>query len=168
MFGVTSWYQKPKCLWCLKGFEGSLTLFTIKQIQYLLHYDWIPPNCFKHACEDFQLLIQTWYYPGRCGSGPNLVILPTEVFVSHCNTGAHAARLLALQCGVANPNNNLEALALKHKGNKAFESSDMVEAETFFSQVKWIIMNMLSSEITFIYPLLCFAMNHWFLINFRR
>jgi hypothetical protein len=56
--------------------------------------------------------------------------------VSHCNTGAHAARLLALQCGVDNPSKNLEALALKHKGNKAFESGDLTEAEALFSQVK--------------------------------
>lgn len=71
---------------------------------------------------------------GRCGSGPNLVVLPAGIFVSHCNTGAHVARLLALQCGLSVPDNNLKALALKQQGNKAFESGDITGAEKLFSQ----------------------------------
>ena len=55
--------------------------------------------------------------------------------VSHCNTAAHAARLLALQCGAADPENNLKALALKHHANKAFERGDHVEAEQLYSEV---------------------------------
>jgi hypothetical protein len=43
---------------------------------------------------------------GSCGVGPNLVILPVEMIVNHCNTAAHAARLLALQCGAENPDGN--------------------------------------------------------------
>lgn len=71
---------------------------------------------------------------GHCGSGPNLVVLPSEIFVSHCCTPAHAARLLAIQCGLANPENNLKALALKQQGNKAFEAGDMIRADTLFSE----------------------------------
>eukprot|EP00250_Pteridium_aquilinum_P008685 c18132_g1_i1 orf=38-622(+) len=71
---------------------------------------------------------------GRCGMGPNLVVLPAEIFVGHCNTVSHAARLLALQCGLSDPDNNLKALALKQQGNKAFESGDILGAEKLFSQ----------------------------------
>ncbi|KAI5081823.1 hypothetical protein GOP47_0001566 [Adiantum capillus-veneris] len=71
---------------------------------------------------------------GRCGMGPNLVVLPTGIFVGHCNTAAHAARLLALQCGLSDPENNLKALSLKQQGIKSFESGDFTEAETMFSE----------------------------------
>lgn len=71
---------------------------------------------------------------GRCGNGPNLVVLPSGISVGHCNTATHAARLLALQCGLSDPENNLKALSLKQQGIKAFESGDFVEAETLFSQ----------------------------------
>lgn len=55
--------------------------------------------------------------------------------VSHCNTPAHAARLLALQCGADNPDNNLKALALKQQANKAFELGNHVEAEQLYTEV---------------------------------
>lgn len=71
---------------------------------------------------------------GRCGLGPNLVVLPAGIFVSHCSTAAHAARLLAIQCGLSDPENNLKALALKQQGNKAFEAGDITQAELTFSQ----------------------------------
>jgi len=72
---------------------------------------------------------------GKCGNGPNLMILPAEMMVSHCNTAAHAARLLALQCGVSNPDSNLKALGLKQQANKAFERGSLLEAEELYSQV---------------------------------
>lgn len=72
---------------------------------------------------------------GICGNGPNLVILPSEMMVSHCNTPAHAARLLALQCGASNPENNLQALHLKQQANKAFERGNLVEAEGLYTEV---------------------------------
>ncbi|KAH7277880.1 hypothetical protein KP509_38G013000 [Ceratopteris richardii] len=71
---------------------------------------------------------------GRCGMGPNLVILPKGIFVSHCNTPAHVARLLDLQCGLSDPENNLKALSLKQQANRAFESGNIADAETLFSQ----------------------------------
>ncbi|KAH9323677.1 hypothetical protein KI387_018316, partial [Taxus chinensis] len=71
---------------------------------------------------------------GRCGSGPNLVVLPAEIFVSHCTTAAHAAHLLAAQCGASDPANNLIALSLKEQGNKEFECRNAFRAEQLYSQ----------------------------------
>lgn len=71
---------------------------------------------------------------GRCGSGPNLVVLPAEIFVSHCSNASHAAHLLAIQCGASDPENNLTALSLKEQGNKEFESGNLARAEQLFSQ----------------------------------
>lgn len=71
---------------------------------------------------------------GHCGSGPNLVVLPAEIFVGHCGTASHAAHLLAIQCGASDPENNLTALSLKEQGNKEFESGNLVRAEQLFSQ----------------------------------
>lgn len=75
-------------------------------------------------------------FAGKCGNGPNLVILPAEMMVSHCNTASHAARLLALQCGASNPENNLKALDLKQQANKAFECGSLSEAEELYTQVR--------------------------------
>ncbi len=72
---------------------------------------------------------------GSCGVGPNLVILPVEMIVNHCNTAAHAARLLALQCGAENPDVNLKALALKQQANKEFELGNYPKAEKLYSEV---------------------------------
>eukprot|EP01018_Ginkgo_biloba_P011749 Gb_13736 [translate_table: standard] len=71
---------------------------------------------------------------GRCGSGPNLVVLPAEIFVSHCSTPAHAARLIAIQCGASDPENNLTAHALKEQGNNEFQCGNLDHAEELFSQ----------------------------------
>lgn len=83
-----------------------------------------PPNVTVESCSCI----------GICGNGPNLVILPSEMMVSHCNTPAHAARLLALQCGASNPENNLQALHLKQQANKAFERGNLVEAEGLYTE----------------------------------
>ncbi|KAG0598682.1 hypothetical protein M758_12G093400 [Ceratodon purpureus] len=71
---------------------------------------------------------------GKCGNGPNWVILLAEMMVSYCNTAAHAARLLALQCGASDLENNLKALDLKQQANKAFERSSLLEAEQRYTQ----------------------------------
>lgn len=55
--------------------------------------------------------------------------------MSHCNTAAHAARLLALECGASNPENNLKALGLKQLANKAFERGNLSEAEELYTEV---------------------------------
>lgn len=83
-----------------------------------------PPNVTVESCGCI----------GKCGNGPNLVILPVEMMVSHCNTAAHAARLLALQCGASDPENNLKALSLKQQANKAFERGNHFEAEALYTQ----------------------------------
>lgn len=71
---------------------------------------------------------------GKCGSGPNLVVLPGQLIVSHCSTAAHAARLMDLQCGAADPATNLKALGLKEQGNKCFENGDLARAEKSYSE----------------------------------
>lgn len=83
-----------------------------------------PPNVTVESCSCI----------GKCGNGPNLVILPAEMMVSHCNTATHAARLLALQCGASDPENNLKALDLKQQANKAFERGSLAEAEHLYTQ----------------------------------
>ncbi|KAG6552918.1 hypothetical protein Mapa_005574 [Marchantia paleacea] len=71
---------------------------------------------------------------GKCGLGPNLVVLPGQLIVSHCSTAAHAARLMDLQCGAADPATNLKALGLKEQGNKSFQVGDLERAEKFYSE----------------------------------
>eukprot|EP00271_Cylindrocystis_brebissonii_P000408 TRINITY_DN10500_c0_g1_i1.p1 TRINITY_DN10500_c0_g1~~TRINITY_DN10500_c0_g1_i1.p1 ORF type:complete len:296 (+),score=-4.81 TRINITY_DN10500_c0_g1_i1:174-1061(+) len=71
---------------------------------------------------------------GRCGSGPNAVILPGELLVSHCNTPTHVARLLAIQCGAEQPETNLRCLELKNRANEAFARGDLDTAEALFSE----------------------------------
>ncbi|CAI5515033.1 unnamed protein product [Closterium sp. Naga37s-1] len=71
---------------------------------------------------------------GRCGAGPNLVLLPSETFISHCSTAAHVARLLERQCAAGSAETNLAALELKGRGNAAFEKGRADEAEKLFTQ----------------------------------
>ncbi|KAL2635601.1 hypothetical protein R1flu_007080 [Riccia fluitans] len=71
---------------------------------------------------------------GNCGAGPNLVILPAELVVRHCSTAVHAARLLELQCGAADPDTNLKALYFKERGNKSFQQGDHEQAELYYSE----------------------------------
>ncbi|KAJ7286647.1 hypothetical protein O6H91_06G071300 [Diphasiastrum complanatum] len=83
-----------------------------------------PPNASVESCSCL----------GRCGAGPNLVVLPAEIFVSHCNTASHVARLLEVQCGAYDHENNLKALALKQQGNAAFEHGNLSLAESLYSE----------------------------------
>ncbi|GAQ79129.1 stress-induced-phosphoprotein 1 [Klebsormidium nitens] len=71
---------------------------------------------------------------GKCGNGPNLVMLPSELIISHCNTASHVARLLALQCGAPDPETNLKALNLKYQGNSAFEGGNPQRAEELYTE----------------------------------
>ncbi len=72
---------------------------------------------------------------GRCGSGPNIVLLPLEMIVSHCNTTSHVANLLSLQCGATDPEVNMKALELKNKGVSAYVAGNLPLAESLFSEV---------------------------------
>ncbi|KAK4402520.1 hypothetical protein Sango_0992700 [Sesamum angolense] len=60
---------------------------------------------------------------GRCGSGPNIVILPEAVFVGHC--GTKAANMMSIACGVdddgdvgSSGKKCLEALALRKRAER--------------------------------------------------
>ncbi|KAF5774083.1 putative tetratricopeptide-like helical domain superfamily, Thioredoxin-like superfamily [Helianthus annuus] len=73
---------------------------------------------------------------GRCGSGPNLVVLPSETFVSHCATAARAADVMGSVCGVDSVRckKSLEALAVRKKGEAEMERGEFVTAEMLLSQ----------------------------------
>lgn len=81
---------------------------------------------------------------GRCGAGPNLVVLPSGTMVGHCGTPARAAEVLAQICGgrrggsegVFDPWKNMEALTLRKKAEvELLEGRDPGEAEALLSQV---------------------------------
>ncbi|ERN09480.1 hypothetical protein AMTRI_Chr09g32530 [Amborella trichopoda] len=71
---------------------------------------------------------------GRCGSGPNLVLLPAEEFVSHCDTPAKIADLLAIRCGAGDAAINLEALALRKRAQLELEKGNYSGAEELLTQ----------------------------------
>ncbi|MQL97553.1 hypothetical protein Taro_030249 [Colocasia esculenta] len=80
---------------------------------------------------------------GRCGAGPNLVVLPEGTLVGHCGTPARGAELLAQACrgargggeGSFDPRKNLEALALRKKGEvELVERGNPTEADGLLSQ----------------------------------
>ncbi|KAJ6373726.1 hypothetical protein OIU78_029416 [Salix suchowensis] len=52
---------------------------------------------------------------GRCGSGPNVAILPQGIIVNHCGTAAKAAQFMATAASVSDGDisKSLEALALR-------------------------------------------------------
>ncbi|XP_010277302.1 PREDICTED: uncharacterized protein LOC104611788 isoform X2 [Nelumbo nucifera] len=73
---------------------------------------------------------------GRCGSGPNLVFLPDAIFVGHCGTAFRAAEVLLNFCGkdLSEASKNLEALALRKRGEEELEKSNLSEAEALLSE----------------------------------
>lgn len=74
---------------------------------------------------------------GKCGIGPNVVLLPGPVFVSHLGTPAKGAQLLSDACGggAGSWSKSLEALALKKRAEGEMEVSNFSEAEGLLSQV---------------------------------
>eukprot|EP00262_Sarcandra_glabra_P015105 TRINITY_DN4587_c0_g1_i1.p1 TRINITY_DN4587_c0_g1~~TRINITY_DN4587_c0_g1_i1.p1 ORF type:complete len:251 (+),score=41.89 TRINITY_DN4587_c0_g1_i1:111-863(+) len=89
--------------------------------------DLSPPNISVKSCGCL----------GRCGAGPNLVVLPDGVLVSHCETAARAAEVLAGFYGGDggwDAFTNLEALALRKRGENAMKKGDFLEAENLLSQ----------------------------------
>ncbi|KAK9115609.1 hypothetical protein Sjap_014556 [Stephania japonica] len=71
---------------------------------------------------------------GRCGAGPNLVVLPDELLVSHCGTAAQAAEVMArIGCGEGSKR-SLEALALRKRAEGELERGNWSEAEVLLSQ----------------------------------
>ncbi|KAH9604505.1 hypothetical protein KSS87_020545 [Heliosperma pusillum] len=73
---------------------------------------------------------------GRCGAGPNLVVLPQAAMASHCGTPARAAQIMAHVCGDsdANVSRNLDALAFWKRAEVEFEAGHLSNAEALFSQ----------------------------------
>ncbi|KAK1417925.1 hypothetical protein QVD17_27061 [Tagetes erecta] len=73
---------------------------------------------------------------GRCGAGPNLVVLPSETFVNHCATAARAAEVMSIVCGVDSVSckKSLEALSLRKKAEVEIENGGFDTAEMLLSQ----------------------------------
>ncbi|XP_073142955.1 uncharacterized protein [Henckelia pumila] len=77
---------------------------------------------------------------GKCGLGPNLVILPEAVFVGHCGTPKKAANTMAYVCGIGDYEVEssvikcLEALALRKRAEAEMERGDFSQAHTLLTQ----------------------------------
>ncbi|KAI3703710.1 hypothetical protein L1987_73904 [Smallanthus sonchifolius] len=73
---------------------------------------------------------------GQCGTGPNLVILPSATFVNHCATAARAAEVMSIVCGFDSMSckKSLEALSVRKKAEAEMEKGDFVTAESLLSQ----------------------------------
>ncbi|XP_021747313.1 uncharacterized protein LOC110713147 isoform X2 [Chenopodium quinoa] len=76
---------------------------------------------------------------GRCGNGPNLVVLSPAAMISHCGTAARAAELMVEVCGGGGDDfdlgkRSLDALAFRKRGEVEFEKQNYSEAESLFSQ----------------------------------
>ncbi|GJX17778.1 ribonuclease H-like domain, reverse transcriptase, RNA-dependent DNA polymerase [Tanacetum coccineum] len=65
---------------------------------------------------------------------PNLVILPSATFVSHCGTDARAAEVMSSVCGGGSTSTSLEALSLRKKAELAIDNSDFTTADILLSQ----------------------------------
>ncbi|KAI8528585.1 hypothetical protein RHMOL_Rhmol12G0159400 [Rhododendron molle] len=73
---------------------------------------------------------------GRCGAGPNLVVLPQSTFFAHCGTPARAAQVMLELCGgdYGDWNNSLAALALRNRAEDLLANGGNGEAEVLLSQ----------------------------------
>ncbi|KAK7251765.1 hypothetical protein RIF29_35251 [Crotalaria pallida] len=99
--------------------QGSFqTLHTLSSLS--------PPNLQVNPCACL----------GRCGAGPNLLLLPDAVFVGHCATPARAAELMAsLFPGEFDAQSGLDALALRKRAEVEFDEGNFTQAELLLSQV---------------------------------
>ncbi|KAI3464202.1 hypothetical protein Pfo_020865 [Paulownia fortunei] len=78
---------------------------------------------------------------GRCGSGPNIVILPEGIFVGHCGTPSEAVNVMSVVCGVDDNGDVassgkmcLEALALRKRAEDEAGRGDFAQAYSLLSQ----------------------------------
>ncbi|PKI63316.1 uncharacterized protein LOC116215235 [Punica granatum] len=69
---------------------------------------------------------------GRCGSGPNLALLPEGVIVSHIGTAARASRILCDTDDLLL--RSLEALALKKRADSELDRRNFSDAEALLTQ----------------------------------
>ncbi|KAI3692650.1 hypothetical protein L6452_32471 [Arctium lappa] len=85
-----------------------------------------PPNIAVNSCSCL----------GRCGAGPNLLILPSATFVNHCATAARAAHIMAILTGydLKDWNKALEALSIRKKAELHMEKADFAMADILLSQ----------------------------------
>ncbi|KAL8110994.1 hypothetical protein AgCh_026672 [Apium graveolens] len=137
--------KKPKeirvCLHRICSRKGS-----IETLQVLT--DLAPPDLTVKSCGCL----------GKCGIGPNVVVLPGPVFVSHLGTAAKAAQLLSSFCGggVGDWSRSLEGLALKKRAESEMEKSSFSEAEGLLSQhtgeVEFLRLYMLYVICHFFWP----------------
>ncbi|XP_071727299.1 uncharacterized protein [Rutidosis leptorrhynchoides] len=72
---------------------------------------------------------------GRCGAGPNLVVLPSATFVNHCATAARAAEIMAIVCDFDSESSKktLEALSVRKKAEVEMENGAFAKAESIGS-----------------------------------
>ncbi|WVZ23265.1 hypothetical protein V8G54_001809 [Vigna mungo] len=89
-------------------------------------YGVAPPNVTVKSCGCL----------GRCGGGPNLVVLPDGLIFGHCGTTARAAELVVTLFAEAghDPKTCLDALALRKRANIEFANRNFTEAELLLSQ----------------------------------
>ncbi|KAL2478863.1 tetratricopeptide repeat (TPR)-containing protein [Forsythia ovata] len=77
---------------------------------------------------------------GRCGAGPNVVVLPKGVFLGHCGTPIKAANMMSLVCGTdcseveSSPENCLKALALRKRAEDEMSHGNFSLAYNLLSQ----------------------------------
>ncbi|KAI3898113.1 hypothetical protein MKX03_021712 [Papaver bracteatum] len=85
-----------------------------------------PPNIIIKSCGCL----------GKCGSGPNLVVLPEGVLVSHVGTPMKTAQVLACFSTAKenDPQNNLKSLALRKKADAELDNKNYEQALILLSQ----------------------------------
>ncbi|XP_026408105.1 uncharacterized protein LOC113303294 isoform X1 [Papaver somniferum] len=85
-----------------------------------------PPNIIIKSCGCL----------GKCGSGPNLVVLPEGVLVSHVGTPMKTAQVLACFSTAKenDPQNNLKSLALRKKADAELDNKNYEQALVLLSQ----------------------------------
>ncbi|KAF6160776.1 hypothetical protein GIB67_035977 [Kingdonia uniflora] len=73
---------------------------------------------------------------GKCGAGPNLVVLPQALVVSHCGTASKASQVLSSLIGGdgGDSEKNLSALALRKRAEEELKKGGFAEAETLLSK----------------------------------
>ncbi|KAL4567783.1 hypothetical protein LXL04_023377 [Taraxacum kok-saghyz] len=73
---------------------------------------------------------------GRCGAGPNLVLLPGATYLKHCATAARAAEIMATVTGndLESGKTSLETLSTRKKAEIEIEKGDFAMAEILLSE----------------------------------
>lgn len=79
---------------------------------------------------------------GRCGAGPNVVVLPEGAFLCHCGTPIKAANLMSLVSGIdsseveSSTENCLKALALRKRAEDETSLGNFSITYNLLSQVQ--------------------------------